>query len=750
MFRAELKRQYLRISATALVVGFAATQLLGWWTAPLVGQFDRAVYDGRMQLTMPNTRDERVVIVDIDEASLAQIGQWPWDRRQLAALVDELTQRQQVAALGIDAVFAEPDRSSTLKPMQQLALGELKHDSLLTEWLARNAAQLDHDAVLAESLAKSPAVLGFYFTSDRRGVRAGQLPLPVAPDDPPLPGLLSWNGFGANIPELARAAPRSGLFNAVTDEDGVVRSVPLIASFEGQLYESLALAVLREAKKASSLLIEREPGKPHGSLHALRLVGGSAGGLTTPTDARGTALIPFRGRGGPDGGAFRYVSAADVLLVKLPAAELAGKVALIGFTSPGLMDLRTTPVGSAYPGVEMHANLVSGMLDGRVPVVPTWAAGLELVMVLGIGAILLLIMPTQGVGRLIALGGVLVAAVLATNTALFLSEHWVLPMATVLLMVLAALAVNLTLGYLLEVRARRELAMQFATYVPPELVRQMVRNPERYSMQARAEELTVMFSDLRGFTTMSETMAPLDLQALLNSVLSRLSQVIRQHEGTIDKYIGDCVMAFWGAPVATSAHARGALLAALSMIDSLRQFNQERAAAQLPVVSVGIGLNTGVMSVGNMGSDVRRAYTVIGDAVNLASRLEGLTRLYGVDLVVSESTRDQVGELPHGLLWQELDRVRVKGRQQAVTIYTVRTPTADQTLAQLQTELQHWQQALTAWRAKDFATCQSQLQHLRAMNANVYLYRFCGERIAAFLQKPPGAEWDGTTTIDAK
>ena len=749
MFRSALKRQYLRLAATAVVVALAAAHASGWWAVPLFDELDRAAYDVRLQLALAGTPDERIVIIDIDEASLAQIGQWPWDRRQLATLIDELTQRQQVIALGIDAVFAEPDRSSTLTRLQELASDELKHDLLFVEWLARNEGELDHDLAMAAALARSPTVLGYYLTSDRKGVRGGQLPLPIAPDDPPLNGLLAWNGFGANIPQLAQAAPRSGFFNAITDIDGVVRSVPLIASFEGHLYESLALAVLRQADKTSTLLIEKAPASAQGRLRQVKVLSG-AGSMSIPTDARGAALIPFRGKGGPDSGTFRYIPAADVLLGRLAPADLAGKIALIGFTSPGLMDLRATPVGSAYPGVEMHASLISGMLDGRVPVAPDWAKAFELVLVLVLGVILVATLPLFGVGRLVAVGSALLFGLLAANTALYLTMHWVLPMASGVMLLLLALAVNLTLGYFFEGRARRKLASQFATYVPPELVRQMVRNPERYSMQARAEELTVMFSDLRGFTTLSETMAPLDVQALINTVLSRLSHVIRQHQGTIDKYIGDCVMAFWGAPVASPHHARDAVLAAIDMAESLRQLNLERAASGLAQVSVGIGLNTGVMSVGNMGSDVRRAYTVIGDAVNLGARLEGLTRFYGVDLIVSEATRAQAGDLPGGLLWQELDRVRVKGRQQAVTVYTVRAPRPGQSRAALEAELQLWADALADWRAQRFLACRNKLKTLRAQDADLFLYRRCADRVASLIHTPPSAVWDGTTVIGEK
>ena len=749
MFRATLKRQRLRLAATALIVLAAWACASGLWPAPLALQLDRAAYDARLLLTMPGTLDERVVIIDIDEASLAQVGQWPWDRRQLAALVDELAQRQQVAAIGIDAVFAEPDRSSVLPRMQELAAGDLRHHAPLSDWLTRNADRLDHDVILAKALRASPAVLGYYFTSDRNGVRAGELPQPLAPDAPALPGLLAWSGFGANIPVLTRAAPRSGFFNAVTDPDGVVRSVPVIASYGGQLYESLALAVTREAAHAPLLLLQRQPGSDAGALQAVQLAGG-ASQLRLPVDVRGTALVPFRGRGGPDGGSYRYIPAADVLLGKLPAGALAGKVALLGFTSPGLMDLRVTPVGQAYPGVEIHANLISGAMDGRVPRVPGWANGAQFAALLAVGVLLVLVMPVQSVGRLIALGAALLAGVVLINTVLFLSEWWVLPMGTMLLMIAAALAANVVLGYFLEIRARHELATQFATYVPPELVRQMVRNPERYTMQARAEELTVMFCDLRGFTTLAETMAPLDVQALINTVLSRLSHVIRRHQGTIDKYIGDCVMAFWGAPVASTHHARDAVLAAIGMTETMRELNRERAAAGLVQVSVGIGLNSGVMSVGNMGSDVRRAYTVIGDAVNLGARLEGLTRFYGVDLIVSEATRHHAGELPDGLLWQELDRVRVKGRQQAVTVYTVRAPRPGQTRDALEAELQLWADALADWRAQRFLACRNKLKTLRAQDANLFLYRLCDDRVASLIHTPPSSVWDGTTVIGEK
>lgn len=256
-----------------------------------------------------------------------------------------------------------------------------------------------------------------------------------------------------------------------------------------------------------------------------------------------------------------------------------------------------------------------------------------------------------------------------------------------------------------------------------------------------------MFCDLHGFTSLAETMEPQALQTLLGEVLSHLTEVIQAHQGTIDKYIGDCVMAFWGAPVAMPDHARRAVDAAVAIVASLRDLNADHAARGLPAVSVGIGLNTGVMSVGNMGSDLRRAYTVIGDAVNLAARLEALSRVYEVDLVASQATRDAAAAAGH--VWQELDRVRVKGRHQAVSIHTVRAAAGQDDVA-LQEELAAWRQALSLWRAGHFAEFGSAVEALQARNANYYLYRLYAERLVFLLRFPPGPDWDGTTVFDVK
>jgi adenylate cyclase len=309
----------------------------------------------------------------------------------------------------------------------------------------------------------------------------------------------------------------------------------------------------------------------------------------------------------------------------------------------------------------------------------------------------------------------------------------------------AAFALNMSYGYFVESRSKRELANLFGTYVPPELVDEMVKDPDSYSMKATSKELTVMFCDMRGFTRMSEQMEPTQLQELLNQVFSRLTDIIRSNRGTIDKYMGDCVMAFWGAPVETPNHAELAVKSALEMERAVVQLNAHHRASGIPEIGVGVGVNTGTMCVGDMGSDVRRSYTVIGDAVNLGSRLEGLSKVYGVAIVVSEEARRQAS----GFAWQELDRVRVKGKEQAVGIFTPvgEAATLEPEVAE---ELRIWGAFLRAYRAQDWEQCALQLADLQRIQAKKYLYELYGERVASLRLLPFDPSWDGATTFETK
>lgn len=739
-------RHWRRIAVTLIPLLLALLHASGVLRLEVLQRLDDIIYDARLRATMPQTVDERIVIVDIDEQSLAEIGRWPWSRNRLAALTDELLGRQQAALLGFDVVFAEADDSSGLRQLQKLAAGPLRETPAFQQQLGLLTAELDYDAAFARALAGRPVVLGYYLTSDRGGRTSGQLPAPVmtAAD---LQGrtvrFTRWNGYGANIAPLARAAPMAGFFNAITDGDGVVRSIPLVAEYGGQYYESLSLAMFRKLtglpKVAPGFVPTGISGQHYKGIESVLLRQGTQT-LAIPVDDRVATLVPFRGRGGPGGGAFRYVSAADVLAGKLPPGSLQGRIVLVGTTAPGLLDLRVTPVGETYPGVETHANVISGLLDGKIFVRPDYAVGLEVLVLLVAGLLLALALPLITAIRAVLLSLAVGAALVGLNVWLYVGSGLVLPLSTALVMAVTAFGLNMSYGYFVESRSKRELAHLFGTYVPPELVDEMVKDPDSYTMTAASRELTVMFCDMRGFTRLSENMEPVQLQHLLNTVFSQLTDLIRANRGTIDKYMGDCVMAFWGAPVDTPEHARLAVKTAQEMAQAIHRMNETHHARGLPAIGVGIGLNTGTMCVGDMGSDTRRSYTVIGDAVNLASRLEGLSKIYGVDMVASESTRNQAP----GFAWQELDRVRVKGKEQAVAIFQPLPPTASVA------ELQLWGQALTTYRQQDWVTCEALLTQLQHQNVNNYLYRLYAERVALRKPLPMEPSWDGTTEFENK
>jgi adenylate cyclase len=747
-----LAKHWSRIAVTLIPLVFALLHATGVLHIGVLQRLDDIIYDARLRATMPRTMDDRIVIVDLDEKSLSEIGHWPWGRNKVAQLVDELFDRQKVAAVGFDVVFAEADDSSGLPRLKQLAQGELKDMPGFTAKLDQMQASLDYDALLAKSLARRPVVLGYFFTGV--GESKGVLPPPVMQKED-LKGrpikFLHWKGYGSNIEQLAKSAPLAGNFNPVVDSDGVLRAVPLVVEYDGQYYESLSLAMFRLViglpHVAPGFVQDTKffSSKGYDSLESIQLRKGD-GHFSIPVDNRVSSLIPYRGPGGVNGGSFRYVSAADVIGHRLKEGELKDKIIIVGTTAQGLLDLRVTPVSETYPGVEAHANVISGLLDGKIFYKPDYAMGYDVFVLLVAGLVLAIGLPLLSATRAVVLSAGVIGAVFLLNVYLYRAEGLVLPLAAALVMCIVAFALNMSYGYFVESRSKRELAHMFGTYVPPELVDEMVeRGAENYSMKATNKELTVMFCDMRGFTKMSEKMEPTQLQALLTSVFDRLTDIIRKNRGTIDKYMGDCVMAFWGAPVDLPNHSHLAVKTAMEMANAVRKINEEHRAKGIPEIGVGIGLNTGTMCVGNMGSEIRQAYTVIGDAVNLGSRLEGLSKVYGVDIVVSETTRKLAPEFA----WQELDRVRVKGKEQAVAIYWPLAP-ADRVDKEHQDELKTWAAFLKAYRAQDWDQCDVLLLNLQRMNGKKYLYELYSERVASMKLLPFDPGWDGATNFETK
>lgn len=647
-----LAKHGARIAVSLLPMLFALGHATGMLRISAVQSLENIVYDTKLRLTMPKTLDSRIIIVDIDEKSLAEVGRWPWHRQKLAALTQELLQNQRVSAIGFDLVFAEGDDMR------------------------------EADTQFAQSFLQKNVVLGYYFTSDREARTSGVLPKPVI-QQINLSGrkirATVWDGFGSNIATLAEAAPLAGFFNAIADDDGVVRSTPLLASFKGDYYESMALAVYRAATGYPSVGPGSLPNSVDsvGGILSMDSIKLTKTDISDPTktqmqtikvDDRAAVLVPYRGLGGAQGGSYQYISAADILAKRLASEQLRGKIILVGTSAPGLQDLRITPVGQTYPGVETHANVISSMLDGKSIYKPDYALGVEVALLILVGLALAFVLPALTATSALGFSVSMLLVPTALNLFLFSEYGMVFPLATLLLLSFMAYMLNMSYGYFVESRAKRELTQLFGSYVPPQLVDEMVRDPSNHTMKAINKDLTVMFCDLRGFTQLAENMEPIQLQHLLNEVFSRITQVIVGHRGTIDKYMGDCVMAFWGAPVSMPNHAELAVLAALDITQVLVQINAERRTKGLIEVKLGIGINSGMMCVGDMGSFMRRSYTVVGDAVNIASRIEGLTKHYAVDLLAGNSTK-----LCTPLFdWLLVDTVRLAGKTESLALFTLK------------------------------------------------------------------------------
>lgn len=738
-----LRRHWLQLLLSALVLGCFLAYAAHLWRPRALEQIDHWLYDARLVMTMPGGIDPRVVVVDLDERSLAEVGRWPWPRKVVAELVDKLVVDYQSAAVGFDIVFAERDDSSGLPVLQQLAQTTLRDEAAFQQQFATLRDQLDYDALLAASLRDRHVVLGYYFSFEDGAPRSGVLPKPVLPA-----GIFKGRsvqpvvapGFGANLPVLMAQAGAAGHFNPLTDSDGVTRRVAMLVEHEGRYYESLSLAMVRSYLNYPPLepLYGVSPLKSYQPLEWLRL-----GPLAVPVDEHIRALVPYRG----EQRSFAYLSAADVLKGRVNKDTLAGRMVLIGTTAPGLLDLRVAPVGAVYPGVEVHANMIASMLDGSLPAQPNYLRAAELFVLLISSGLVLLVLLRLNPLPATALTALVLLAVVALDFALWQYARLALPLAASLLSILLLYAISMAYGYFFESRNKKQMASLFGQYVPPELVARMSEEPEKYSMDGQSRELTVLFSDVRSFTTISESMEPKELTRFMNEFLTTLSEVIRnRYLGTIDKYMGDCVMAFWGAPIHDPDHARSAVLASLAMQEAIAQLGPSLEARGWPRIQIGIGINTGRMTVGDMGSQIRKAYTVMGDAVNLASRLEGITKRYGVGILVGEQTRAAAGP---DLVFRELDRVRVKGKDEPVTIYQPLGLAAELSKAQ-RDELALFQQALKLYRAQNWDMAELQLLNLQQREPDSVLYALYLARIRHFRLSAPPADWDGVYDFDSK
>jgi adenylate cyclase len=727
---------YARLLCIALLIGIAALRIAD---PPPIEELRVRTFD-TFQLVVPRVKTARPVrIVNIDEKSLAKFGQWPWPRTVVADLVTRLT-RLGPAAIGFDVMFAEPDR---LNP--EVAAGTLRN--LDEETRAKLRALPSNDQLLAEAMRQSRVALG----------ETG-LPYVIAELDKELPvtGLakigyehperfmLEFPGLLRSTPVLEAAAGGRGLLTIKTERDGIVRRVPVIMQAQGLTMPSLSFEMLRLASGSDTIVIRSTE---------IGITGVAVKGFAIPTDLHGQIWVHFA----PNDPSI-YVSAADVLDGKVDADTVAGRLVLIGTATVGLQDVKTTPISPVMPGVEIHAQVLEAALTGQLLSQPLWGLLAEFLAAMILGLAVIWFAPMFGPVSLVAVGAFFASLLVGTSWFYYWQYRLLIDPTYPLLSTTAIYLTLIFFSFVREQKQRRQIRSAFTRYLSPALVEQLAQAPERLVLGGEEREMTVMFSDMRGFTSISESYKhdPQGLTTLMNRFLTPLTNAILDRKGTIDKYMGDAIMAFWNAPLDDREHQINACEAALDMLERVDALNSEREAeardgghAYIPL-NIGVGLNTGTCVVGNMGSDLRFDYSVYGDSVNLASRLEGQSKEYGFPIIAGSSTaiavRDRFAIL-------ELDFIMVKGKTEPEVIYAIAGREDVAHSARFQRLRNLTIEMLACYRSRDWEGALAAIGRGRRTdeaNALQSLFNLYEARIRGFQQNPPPDDWNGAYALLTK
>lgn len=687
-----------------------------------------------------------ITIVDIDEHSLRELGQWPWPRTIIADLVTRLTAMGAVV-IGFDVVFAEADRLSASAIVDTLP-------GLDSGTRDRVRSLPSNDQIFASALAASRVVLAQAVLPRATGSAddAASQTTSIAVRGPdPTPWIRSFNGLLSPLPILDQAAAGRGVITIQSELDGIVRRVPMLSAVEGTIQPALSLEMLRVATGNTSILVQ--------TTKDLGLEGVYVRPSLVKTDDQGRIWVYYRPHT-PE----IYVSAVDVLDGRVDPAKIAGHLILVGTSATGLLDIKSSPIDELLPGVEVHANVLDTILSSQQLQRPNDGRMIELVGTLLGGLLLIVLLPRIGPRTTVLV--LALAVSLAFGTGWWAFVKWrelydpVYPSLTgILLFMVLTYA-----GYAREQARRRVVRNAFSHYMSPALVERLAEEPDSLTLGGEMREMTMLFCDIRGFTSISEQYAgnPQGLTHLINRFLTPTTDQILSRNGTIDKYMGDCIMSFWNAPLDDPDHAEHGCRAALGVLDALRGVNAElveearaEGRAALPI-AVGVGLNSGMVCVGNMGSQQRFDYSVIGDAVNLASRLEGQSKTYHMTILIGETTRAATV----GMAALELDLIRVKGKAVPARIYGLlgdETVASMPVFAALQTA---HNSMLAAYRSQDWSRAEALLaecrQHADALEvpADVgnmaALYDVYAGRIAEFTAMSPGDGWDGVYVASSK
>jgi adenylate cyclase len=703
-----------------------------------INRFDSLIYDQMIRwYHHPYPERGHVVIIDIDDQSIYKEGRWPWPRDKMANLLMKLHDLGVVVA-GFDIIMSDPeinyavglkDKLNNIVPQFPI---DLKN---LGEALEKLTPLVDNDQAFAQAMQQNDVVLGFLF-QNQQDVRKGALPSPLTDSsgkllDAKLFSAEHFKGYSASLKLFMDSAHHGGFVTNLPDPDGVVRQGLALSSFDNKVYASLALMTVMRY-----LLADHVDLKMHDGLNGRTLYGIDVAGTFIPTNAHGQILIPYWG----PPFTLPFYSATDILHGNVKANEFQDTVAIVGSSALMLSDLHPAPVAKVFPGVEMVGNMVTAMLGNQIATKYDWSTLTGAILLVIFGLICAFVIPYMGIGIRIIFALVLIGAILGFMGVLFVTKNLYVPAAYMLTIISLQTIGNYVYEFFSERRQKSKMKELFGQYVPESYVKELLDSPESSTMEGRTLNMTVLFSDIRSFTTISEHLDAAGVKRLLNTFFTPITEIIYNSQGTIDKYVGDMVMAFWGAPIPipNNGHAYHAIKASLDIFKALPSINAIMAENELPSVNIGIGLGTGLMNVGDMGSQFRRAYTVLGDMVNLASRLESLTKYYGVNILVNDETREGQEEF----LWRAIDKVAVKGRATSLTIYEPLGLISEVPLERF-AEIEKYHHALGAYYEQNWELSESMFTALHAEHPGIRLYELYLARINVFKVSPPQNGWDG-------
>ncbi len=720
----------------AALFAVASLQFIG---VPPLERIGLLLFDSYQRIAPRPYEDAPVRIVDIDDESIRKLGQWPWPRTDIADLTRRISDAG-AASIAYDVVFSEPDRTSPARLASRLqrTMGQ-------SPAIAALKTLPDNDATLAKAITDAPVTLGYFLDRTSNGPtvepKAGLAVAGTSPAD----AVQRYTNALQPLPIFRDAATGAGFVSLIGDSDGIVRKAPMIAAQNGQLLPSLSLDALRTAQQAGSIIVKSSNASGEIGGGAAQVVSLKVGQFEVPTTPAGELWMYFTAPH-PE----RTIPAWKVLTGALSPEAMqkafAGRIVFIGTGAAGLRDLVSTPLRDRDYGVMVHTQAVEQMILGRYLVRPDWAVGLERSLLLGLGLLLALLLPRLGATRGAILGAVAIASMMLGSWQAFIGYHYLLDPTYPVLALLLVYIVGTGVTFYREERQRAYIHRAFDRYLSPTLVKRIVDDPDQLELGGEVREMTVLFCDIRSFSAISETMGPQDIIRFLIAFLTPMCDILLERKATIDKFIGDAILSFWNAPLDDPDQHANAARGALEMVARLDQMNREMVHQTMtpwpPAVKIGIGLNAGPCCVGNMGSAQRLSYSLIGDTVNLASRLEGLTKYYRVSIIIGDALQRALPDFAT----VPLDRVRVIGRETPEAIHALIGDEATAMSPAFRRVEQLHGEMLTAYWAQDWdgalAAINAAAPHAGGFGLSGHHALFA-ERIAHFQANPPGADWTG-------